>query len=572
MGALSIYMVNFMSGFYTSELENRLQREVRLISELTQPHFTGELSEEELRVLSQRIGDSVDARVTVLNLDGVVLADNFANPDHMPNHKDRPEVQDAITEGIGKATRISATTNQELIYIAIPIADNGVPIGIARIAVPITAVDETTNRLITAITISTVVLTSLSVFLGYWLARRTSRSVRFMAEAARRLASGNLDQHIESTTSDETQDLANAFNSMAKSLQNIINDLSGERNKLSTILDTMSDGVVVIYRQFYLRPGEGRIELMNVAAQELLSIQTKNIIDHRFMETITDPTLQNLVSVALETGEQQNVEVELIHLHRHLTAIASPLKEDIRNRVLLTLHDLTRVRQADITRKEFVSNVSHELRSPIASIKAMVETLQNGAIEEKKIAEEFVQRIYNDTERMGRIVEELLDLSQLENPQIALDLISTDLRPLLEEINHEFKPQAEGKEITLVAFLPESLPPIVGERTKLRQVLVNLLDNAIKFTPQGGTITISTEILPGTVRVHVSDTGIGIDEQDQLRIFERFYRVDNSRRYQGTGLGLAIAKHIVQAHGGELTVVSHEGKGSIFSFTIPISP
>ena len=569
MGAVSLYLVNFVRTTYISNLEEHLEHKARLVGESTSQYFQGRSNPTELKEISQRISRLVNARVTIIALDGAVLAETWEEPASMENHLSRPEIQGAIYSGVGRSTRVSQTLDQELLYTAIPILTDGITSGVARIAVPTYQIRNALNQIIATIVLSAIIVTSLSIGLGYMIAGRTARSVQSMTEAARRLADGDLGQRVESLASDETQELAFAFNRMATYLKNTIDDLSVERNKLSAILDTMADGVVVIFHVFYLRHGEGRIDLMNPAAEELLDISSEEAIGGRFLETIMNRELQQLVSRAFESKEQQHADIETAKPRRSLSVFATPLTREQSNGVLLTLHDLTRIRQADATRRQFVSNVSHELRSPLASVKAMVETLDNGAIEEQQTAMDFIHRIHRDVDRMSTIVEDLLELSRLESGQTNLDLAPTNLNSLIEDVRHEFELKAEAKEITLSVSLPDSPYTVIGERDMLYHVLANLLDNALKFTPARGAATLSATQKRNMVHVSVSDTGIGIAVEHHPHLFERFYRVDSSRQYQGTGLGLAIAKHIVEAHGGEFVVESREGEGSTFSFTIP---
>lgn len=454
---------------------------------------------------------------------------------------------------------------QELLHTTLPIRVDSTIVGVACIAVPTSQIQAHVNNITTTVAVSALVVACLAVAVGYYLARRTSRSIRSVTEAARRLAEGDLDQRVEAPASDETRELANAFNQMAAALRNTIRDLSGERDKLSAVLDTMADGVVVIR-------SEGQLELLNRAAEELLQLTGQEAIGRRFMETVRDHELQRLVSQSLETRTQQHGEMELLHRHRYLTAVATPLLRGGHAGVLLMLHDLTGIRQVETTRREFVSNVSHELRTPLASIKAMVETLQDGALEEPRVARDFVGRIHKEIDRLNSLVGDLLELSRLERGQTDLRLSPLDLSRLAEDVRGQFQAQAEAKGISLEVALPDGLPPIVGEPDRLRQVMVNLLDNALKFTPEGGRIKVSASDKGQAIEVSVTDTGIGIPAEHLPHIFERFYKVDRSRRDQGVGLGLAIAKHIVLAHGGEVRVESQEGRGSTFSFTVPKAP
>ena len=569
MGALSVYMVNFVQGYYIANLEKTLVQQTGLIGKSAAVYLGSNPNIPQLRLTSQSIGTLIEARVTILDTRGTVLIDTWKEPSSMDNHLSRSEVQDALRLGIGKATRVSETVGQEMLYTAAPIMSNGKITGIARVAVPTTYLKHNTDQIITTISISALVVTLLSLTLGYLLARRTSRSVHSMTEAAIRLSSGDLNQHVEAMSSDETKELAKAFNRMSEALRKMVGDLSIEKNKLSTVLDTMADGVIVLQTLFYFRPGEGIIELINPAAEQLLALRSGVTLGARFIETINNPDLQALVSDALSTNKPQTGEVELTQPRRYLSAIATPLSRDHHAGVLITLHDLTQTRQVDATRRQFVSNASHEIRSPLASIKAMAETLEDGAIEETSVAKEFVSRIHRDIDRMTNIVNDLLELSLLESNQANLTSTPMDITGLLTQIRGEFWPQCKDKSISLTLQGLDSIPHVLAEKARIHQVLLNLLNNALKFTPEGGSIHIHIESEGNVVKIEVSDTGIGIPEEHQPHIFERFYRVDSSRTYQGTGLGLSIAKHIIEFYGGAIWVTSIAGNGSKFSFTLP---
>jgi len=572
IAALSLYMFSFVLGSHVSELEKRLEQQTLLLGEFAGQYFQGNITFEELKTTSQNIGDIIEARVTIISKDGIVIVDSWEDPKLMEIHLSRPEVEDAMSTGLGKSNRFSTTVKQELMYTAIAVQIEGSTYGVARIAIPKSNFTITYNSIIATIAFSSLLVTTLSVLLGFYLARRTSRSLRSITESAMSLSRGELNTEIEAKSSDETQDLAEAFNSMAKSLSRIINDLSEERNKLSAVLNTMDNGVIVIRQLFYLRQGEGIIELMNPAAAELLQISQKTAVGQRFMETLSDQDLQNLVSVAIKTQKQQHTDVDLTQPKIYISAIATPLigEGNDNKGVLLVLHDLTRIRQVDVTRKQFVSNVSHELRSPLASINAMVETLEDGALEDTNVSKEFIGRIHRDVDRMRDIVEELLELSRLESGLFPLALIEVNPYSLIQEIKSVFQSQAENKNISITLNDSDNIPNIKCEKRKIHQVLSNLVDNSLKFTPDAGHIQISVALAGNSVLFEVSDSGLGIPQEDQPHVFERFYRVDSSREHKGTGLGLSIAKHIIEAHGGTITLTSSEGHGSNFAFTIPI--
>jgi two-component system, OmpR family, phosphate regulon sensor histidine kinase PhoR len=416
--------------------------------------------------------------------------------------------------------------------------------------------------IVAAVGIATLVIALLLLSLGYFLVRRTSRSMQSVAEGARRLASGDLDHRVRASASDETQELAESFNRMADSLKGMVQNLSSERNRLSAVLATMADGVIVT-------GPDGIVLLLNHAAEELLRMPRQRAEGRRLVELVRDHNIYRLTSECLTTGEPQQGEIELLRPRRFLSAIATPLNENSSRGVLLTLHDLTRIRQVEASHREFVSNVSHELRNPLASVKAMVETLEDGMIEENQFAKDFLERIHRDIDRMTFLVNDLLELSRLESGQLALQLAPLDLRPLVDEVSARFSAAAEAHGITVETDLPPGLPQVSGDREKLQQVLINLVENALKFTPIAGSITLSAQLQNGMIEVRVKDTGAGIPQEHLTHIFERFYKVDRARRDGGTGLGLAIVKQIVEAHRGEAWVESQEGVGSTFIFTIP---
>ncbi len=416
------------------------------------------------------------------------------------------------------------------------------------------------NRLAPAAGLVGIIALLLSIWLARTVSRRTLDSLHPLTQAMLHLAQGNLDYRLR--TGSEPKDLIDAFNRTATTLRNIIEELSEERNKLSAILDIMADGVVVI-------EADGRIELMNRAGEDILNANAATAVGSRFMEAVRDHEIRDVISRALQTKEPQRGDIELLYRRRYLVAIAAPLTQEETSGVLLTLHDLTRIRQVETTRREFVSNVSHELRTPIASIKAMVETLQRGAMEDKQVAGDFMERIDRDIVRMNDIVSELLELSLLESGQMKLDISSIEVIPFLEEINQEYQVKAEAKKIRLRVEEDTHQPRVLGDRGKVRQILANLLDNALKATAESGEIGLSAEAQNSSTRINVRDTGSGIAQEHLPHIFERFYKVDRSRRDGGTGLGLSIVKHLVQAQNGEVWVESREGEGSTFSFTLP---
>ncbi len=390
---------------------------------------------------------------------------------------------------------------------------------------------------------------------------RASRVARAISKGAERVAAGDLEHRIEAPASGEGRDLADAFNLVAAAMGDAVGSLAAERNKLAALLDLMADGVLVI-------DADGRVSLLNRAAQSMLEAHAPDAVGSGVAEIVRDHELQTLVREALESGRPSQSDVELVANRRFIRALAIPVREDGSEGVLLTLHDLTRVQRLYTTRREFVSNVSHELRGPLASIKAMVETLADGALEDRVAAAEFLERIGRDVDRMTVMANELLDLSLLESGHVELHLGPLPLKPIVEDVIAEAAGRAALGGIEASVDIPDGLADVVGEEDKVRQVLVNLVENAVKFMPEGGRVRVGAMEDGRLVEVSVQDTGMGIPEEHLPHVFERFYKVDRSRGGEGTGLGLAIVKHIVQLHGGDVRAESREGSGSTFYFTL----
>ena len=562
LGVASFYLVTVVRSSYLTNLETRLEHEARLVAEAGARYFSDQADTRALQAAVERMSANIAARVTLIARDGTVLADSAEDPARMANQAVQPEVARALNAGVGISTRRSGTAGEELIYVAVPVIAGESVQGVARVAAPAAQVQDSVNRSITVIALIGIAGTVFAVLIGYGVASRTSRSIGALTEGARQLTAGEFDYRVQAQGRDETQELAQAFNRMAVSLRNLVRDLSVERGKLTAVLNTMADGVVVI-------DGSGRIVLVNYAAEEILNLTGGDVLDRRFTEIIRDHNLQQLVARCTEQREVQHEEVEIPQWQRYLSVITTPLAEHGDSSVLLTMHDLTRIRQVETTRREFVSNVSHELRGPLAAVKILAESLASGALKEKKRAKDFLRRIDSEVDRMAAMVNELMELSRIESEQSGLQHAPLDLHPFIDALREEHYERTEKRKIAFDVAVPDYLPRVRGDEEKLRQVFDNLLSNALKFTPEDGRISLSAQQENGKVCLRVADTGVGIPRKHLPHIFERFYKVDRSRHSEGFGLGLAIVKHIVQAHGGEIHAESAEGQGTTFTVVLP---
>jgi two-component system phosphate regulon sensor histidine kinase PhoR len=417
----------------------------------------------------------------------------------------------------------------------------------------------------TVIVVSLAIAALLAILLSILISHTITRPIGQVTRAAQRIAEGDLDQNLTIEANDEAARLARAFNEMAARLRRNIGTMAEERNNLATTLQNMADGVIMTDR-------EGAIVLANPAAAELFGFQEEAAIGRHFIEVVRDHDIDDVVKSCLNTQQEQNIQLESGTAERFLRVIAIPLMDGEPNGTLVMFQDLTELRSLQTMRREFVGNVSHELRSPLAAIKAIVETLEEGAIDDKGAACDFLSRMHGEVERMTQMVGELSELSRIETGRAELTRVPENLNLLVEEVVARLKPQAERQGVALSTELPTELPAVPIDRERIQQVLTNLVHNAIKFTGSGGRAVVSVVQDKEAVVVSVADTGIGISRDDLPRVFERFYKADKARSGEGTGLGLAIAKHIVQAHGGSIWADSQEGKGSTFSFSLPLNP
>jgi two-component system, OmpR family, phosphate regulon sensor histidine kinase PhoR len=563
MIVLGAFLTNSVRNSQLSDLRFHLEQKARITAEVVLPSLSGD--GENPDVLAKKLGSEIDTRITFIAPNGTVLGDSVENPSTMENHANRPEVIDALATGTGQSTRYSTTLNQQLMYVAVQINNEGRVLGIARVALPLTTVENTTSSVRWIIITAMLIITLLTVIATWIITRLTTRPIRQLTKAAQGIAAGQLGQKIIVSTKDEAGQLAHSFNEMSANLKTTVDTMSMEKNRLSGILANMADGVIMTDNQ-------GDIVLANRAAGNLLSFKEENAAGKPLIEVVHDHEIDEVLKKCLTSGQEQTIQFESGITKRFLRGIAVPLLIQGRlNGVLILLQDLTELRSLQTMRRELVGNISHELRTPIAGIKAMVETLLDGAIDDKDAAKDFLYRIQSEVDRLTQIVSEITQLSRIESGQAELKKETVNINILVSDIVQEITPLAERQQVTLSKKLVPNLPVVNADKDRIRQAIINLVHNAIKFNKTGGSVIVSTFSNKNTITLTVTDTGIGISKEDLPHVFERFYKAEKSRTGGGgSGLGLAIVKHTVQAHGGIIRAESDEGIGSTFSFTIPV--
>ena len=413
-----------------------------------------------------------------------------------------------------------------------------------------------------------VLLALLLLGLTIWLTNAVLSPIHRITEAAGRIARGELGARAPTGSRDAVGDLSQALNTMADELERRMEELESQGRQAQAILESMVEGVLALDR-------DGRILWLNGSAQQLLGTTASQAVGVRLTELFRHPELEEVVGEALTQGHPSIREVQAFAPQERIVQLrAAPCGDGPGGTALvLVAQDVTEIRRLELVRREFVANVSHELKTPLTAMKGLLETLLNGALEDPANNRRFVTLIDEDATRLGRLIDDLLELSQIESKAAAIQAQPAPLRPLIEALVQGLGPQLEARQVTVRIEVPADLPPVQADPERLRQIFSNLLSNAIKFNRSGGTVTVQAVVDGATLRTSVTDTGVGIPDADLPRIFERFYRVDKarSREMGGTGLGLAIVKHLVELHRGRVTVDSKLGAGSTFTVVLPLA-
>lgn len=564
MTGIILYLSSAIQTVYLDLLENQLTSQVKLIASEMSNQDTPMVRSPELDEQVARWSASLGQRITIIAADGTVVGESQEDITIMENHINRPEIQAAIQGQVGTDHRYSQTAGFNMLYVAVPIMDGKAIDGFVRTAILLENVESNIRGLQAALVSISFAGALAATILAYLIADRTTRPLRSITQAADRIALHNLSQTIETAPNNETGRLANAFNRMVRKLDEQYRIQQTESNKLSVVLDKMANGIIII------NP-ESRVELINPAAQKMFGVSPAQTLGKTLAEAVISHHISGIWQESRNTGHPQSVEVELPAPRLRLYCTASPLEEALPGHTLITIQDLTHLRRLETIRQDFVSNISHELRTPLASLKALSETLQEGALEDPPAARKFLERIDQEVDALTQMVNELLELTRIESGKTPLDRIPISPCAILQHACDRLQEQADRARLSVTIECDADLPVISVDPKRMEHVVVNLLHNAIKFTPPGGAIHLAATQDGEFCQFAIQDTGSGIPERDLPRIFERFYKGDKARSSGGTGLGLAIARRLVEAHGGTITVDSIEGQGSTFTFRLPVS-
>ena len=556
------YTGNLLKDFHVSSLEKVMDQKSRVLARVLPWSDEPGSLDALCRNLSQELG----MRITVISRDGRVIGDSDEPAVHLENHGTRPEVVTAFSEGTGSAVRYSTTVKHDLLYRAYR-QIQGDAQRIVRVAIPLSEIQAITRSFGRALLAGLLLALALGLGLAYYFARRLSARVNRLVEFSRAVAEGDFSRRsYVPRGGDELDLLEQHLQEMSGKIRDQIEALVSEKEKVDSILRCMIEGLMVI-------DAKGRLLLMNDRAKKMFQVAADRDVSNAMLAEISrHPELHRVVSELARADLSAAHYSEEIALSegRWFRVNGAPLQDGHSHLLgfLLVFNDITELKRLETVRSDFVANVSHELRTPLTAIQGYVETLLRTPPTNPRDTVSFLEVIERHTERLGRLTEDLLTLSDLEFGRAPIVFQPVEVKDLIQRVLEVFTDGAAKKHVELTHFAVPDLPPLSGTPDRLQQLLINLTDNAIKFTPPGGKVHVFGRLLKenGEPRIElgVSDTGLGIPEKDIPRLTERFYRVDRarSRELGGTGLGLAIVKHIVQAHGGELKIESALGKGT----------
>ena len=565
---IGLLSINLIKQSYTVELDRRLLTNAGLIASFIESQRI-QPEDESFINLVEELADTGQTRITVMDHQGQVIYDTRSDREQMERHDQRPEVISALRDGIGREIRTSATTGTEMMYVAVPVLIRNQPTYVVRLSMDLQEIDAITRHIVWYIIISALLGLGVAVVLGFRLIDRIVENIRGIVKMTQRMADGDYGKHIFLESNDELSELAHHFNLMADRLSETIRQLSASNARFLALLTSLRNPIIAVDQQ-------KKVTLMNAASEKLFGVSAKDMEGRHLLELIRNTELDDVIQEAVMDSEPREVEVILREpVEKILRIMTSQIREqDDPSRltgVVVFMDDVTEIRRLEKIRSDFVTNVTHELKTPLTSISGFVETLKSGEIEDDIIRQRFLDIIDIETERLTRLINDILTLSEIENIRGQDRQRTVSSSELFNEVESMMNAANRNNKVKLEYEVAGNLPDVRINEDRFKQMMINLIDNAIKYTPDGGKVTVIAYAKQKNLVIRVKDTGIGIPAQDLPRLFERFYRVDKARskKMGGTGLGLAIVKHIVLSMNGTIKVNSEVGKGTEFVITIP---
>lgn len=517
----------------------------------------------------KQLGKNTRSRLTIIANDGIVLADSREHPEKMDNHSQRPEIIDARTQGSSTTSRYSQTLKQKMIYRALRIDQDQKPLGFVRVSLPLNRIDHRLAQSRLAVLFGAGISGIAALLIGFYFARRFTDPLIKMTENAEAIAQGDYHRRITIKQQNEIGSLAKAFNSMARNSSQRMEEITADRNRYATIFAGMVEGVISIDEH-------QKIIHINRTAAELLELSATQCINKSIWEELRITEISQALEQAM--AKKNVVKIQMRRSTDHLDQVV-----DIHIAVLcdnadhsigavIVLNDISELDHLMRIRQDFVANASHELKSPITVIRGLTETILDDDEMDPATQHRFIEKIHNQSHRLSSLVSDLLTISRLESNQDEQHFQSINYLNIIKKSIKAIEVSCQEKELSVTINLPKKNIHLLGDEQGISQLVDNLLDNAVKYTPLGGSLLIQLEVHELTSTLRIQDSGVGISPQYQHRIFERFYRVDKarSRELGGTGLGLSIVKNIAEQHGGSVSVSSQPGQGATFKVELPL--
>lgn len=558
------------------QLKNTLLEDIHLslsdklsfLQQLTEPALSGQVSQNKIQNILQLIGAESRTRITLILPDGRVLADSHSDPKRMDNHKNRPEILEAKKHHLGTSQRFSRTTEHSMMYVAKNILNGENSVGVVRVSIPLSHVEARLKDLRLTIFLGASFGILIAVLAGVFVALKITVPIQEMTHVAQALHAGEYDQKVRHLPHDEVGILGKTFNQLGNELNRKIESLYQEKTQLNTMLTSMVEGVIAIDL-------DAKVLFCNEAAKSMLQVDELGAPEKRLWDFPPLWPLKKIVQHVHTHKSSVTQEVQLSELRNGLVCnvVVSPLERgDDSQGFLLVFHNISDLKRLETIRSDFVANVSHELKTPLTSIKGYVETLLSGALHDEKNNVRFLEKINSHVNQLTNLVQDLLNLAKIEAEQEGLPTEKVDWNSVVQEVISHHDLAISKKPLSLTVELSQEPISIKGDRKGMLQIAGNLLANASAYTPANGMITIKTYREPHWGCFEIKDTGIGIAQHELARIFERFYRIDKarSREMAGTGLGLAIVKHLVSAMKGEIRVTSQPNQGTCFVIRLPL--
>jgi two-component system phosphate regulon sensor histidine kinase PhoR len=571
-----VFVARILVNSNNDVLKLALEREIEIILS-SRAWSTSENLDQILDYYANQVknkNEIIKSRLTFIDSSGKVIVDSDYDPSSMENHLDRPEIRQALIEGIGYDQRFSDTLKQKMLYVSMPVRENEQLVGFLRASISLQQIDEALYKLWFNMFVGLFVLFVISAYISYRIARNITKPIEQITEVAKHISNMNYTERIDVTGKDEVAQLAREVNAMADNLLNQMNVITESEARLKNIVANMISGLMLIDR-------DQKFVFVNPAAENMIGYTSIELVGRTYIQSKQQFEFMQLIEKAMISQERIREELLFFYpVERVVDVHLIPIfhTNEMWSGLLIVLHDITALRKLEQMRSEFVANVSHELKTPLAAVKGFSETLLAGALDDRETARSFIQIIYDESERLNRLITDTLDLSKIESKRIPLRFSAIHLSRFTANIIQVMSTEAQKKQIHLQMDVDQSLY-LEADEDCLRQIMINVISNGISYTPEHGKVMVRIEVKQegnedksDFIHIRVIDTGIGIPKQDLPRIFERFYRVDKarSRISGGTGLGLSIVKHLVELHNGSIRVESKHGLGTEFIITLPV--